>query len=123
MVVAVPAAVAGAACMGLASAAQARATKQVPVSRTLHPRLFVDLVHAGARGDVATSRPLQERISDLWTLFTPGTTLPALYAACAALGLGKVPFVDYHNHAFSLLVDFARNVGILGCQSFAGVDD
>src|SRR5258708_32246714 len=41
----------------------------------------------------------------------------------AALGLSEVPFVDYHNHAFSLLVDFARNVGVLGRQSFAGVDD
>ncbi len=53
------------------------------------PRLFVDLVHAAARGDVVTSRQLQERIADLWTVFTPGTTLPALYAACAALGLGS----------------------------------
>lgn len=44
LVVAVPAAVAGAACMGLASAAQARATKRVPDTATLHPGLFVHLV-------------------------------------------------------------------------------
>lgn len=44
LVVAVPAAIAGAACMGLASAAQARATKQVPTSATLHPKLLAHLV-------------------------------------------------------------------------------
>jgi hypothetical protein len=44
LVVAVPAAIVGAACMGLASAAQARATKQVPTSKTLHPGLLLDLV-------------------------------------------------------------------------------
>lgn len=43
LVVAVPAAIAGAACMGLASAAQAKATKQVPASKTLHPGLLLDL--------------------------------------------------------------------------------
>ncbi|WAL67299.1 DMT family transporter [Amycolatopsis cynarae] len=41
--VAVPAAVAAAALMGLASAAQAKATKQVPPGRTLHPGLLVAL--------------------------------------------------------------------------------
>jgi drug/metabolite transporter (DMT)-like permease len=44
LVVAVPAAIVGAACMGLASAAQARATKEVPASKTLHPGLLVDLM-------------------------------------------------------------------------------
>lgn len=44
LVVAVPAAIAGAACMGLASAAQSRATKQVPDHATLHPRLLWHLV-------------------------------------------------------------------------------
>lgn len=44
LVVAVPAAIAGAACMGLASAAQSRATKQVPDTATLHPRLLWHLV-------------------------------------------------------------------------------
>ncbi|WP_200834554.1 DMT family transporter [Amycolatopsis alkalitolerans] len=43
--VAVPAAVLGAALMGLASAAQAKATKQVPQGKTLHPGLLVDLAH------------------------------------------------------------------------------
>jgi drug/metabolite transporter (DMT)-like permease len=40
LVVAVPAAIVGAACMGLASAAQARATHEVPASRTLSPKLL-----------------------------------------------------------------------------------
>ena len=53
------------------------------------PRLCVDLVQAGARGDVPACRKLQERIADLWTLFTQGTSLPALYAACVALGIGS----------------------------------
>jgi hypothetical protein len=42
--VAVPAAVAGAASFGLASAIQQLATKQVPASGTLNPRLLLDLV-------------------------------------------------------------------------------
>ena len=42
--VAVPAAVAGAASFGLASAVQQRATKQVPTSSMLNPRLLVDLM-------------------------------------------------------------------------------
>ncbi len=42
--VAVPAAVAGAASFGLASAVQQRATKEVPTSGTLDPRLLIDLV-------------------------------------------------------------------------------
>jgi hypothetical protein len=40
LIIAVPAAVGGAACMGLASAAQARATKKVEKSKPLDPRLF-----------------------------------------------------------------------------------
>ncbi|PRW62728.1 DMT family transporter [Actinopolyspora mortivallis] len=43
-VVAVPAALVGAASFGMASAVQQRATKQVPNIRTLHPRLLFELV-------------------------------------------------------------------------------
>jgi drug/metabolite transporter (DMT)-like permease len=42
--VAVPAAVAGAASFGLASAVQQRATKQVPTAGTLNPRLLLELI-------------------------------------------------------------------------------
>jgi drug/metabolite transporter (DMT)-like permease len=44
LLVAVPAAVLGAAGFGMASAAQQRATHEVPVSHTLSPRLVVDLI-------------------------------------------------------------------------------
>jgi Magnesium transporter NIPA len=42
--IAVPAAVAGAASFGLASAVQQRATKQVPTAGTLNPRLLLELI-------------------------------------------------------------------------------
>jgi drug/metabolite transporter (DMT)-like permease len=44
LLVAVPAAVVGAAGFGMASAAQQRATHEVPVSSTLSPRLVIDLL-------------------------------------------------------------------------------
>ncbi|HZS91348.1 MAG TPA: dihydrodipicolinate synthase family protein [Chloroflexota bacterium] len=52
------------------------------------PRLFVDLVAAGRCGDAAACRHLQERIIALHALFSHGPALPALYAACAELGMG-----------------------------------
>ncbi|HEY3611787.1 MAG TPA: DMT family transporter [Pseudonocardiaceae bacterium] len=76
MAVAVPAAVVAAACMGLASAAQARATKQVPTSRTLHPRLFVDLVR-----------------QPLW-LIGIGATIAGLGLQVLALGFGPLILVQ-----------------------------
>ncbi|HKS49184.1 MAG TPA: DMT family transporter [Amycolatopsis sp.] len=45
LLLAVPAAVVGAACMGVASAAQAQATKEVEVSRILDPGLLRGLAH------------------------------------------------------------------------------
>jgi len=44
LVIAVPAALVGTASFGLASAAQQRATQQVPTVRTLDPRLLLELV-------------------------------------------------------------------------------
>lgn len=44
VLIAVPIAVAGAACMGLASAAQAGSAKQVEAGQTLDPRLFMRLI-------------------------------------------------------------------------------
>jgi drug/metabolite transporter (DMT)-like permease len=44
LVVAVPAAIVGAASFGLGSVVQQRATQEVPVTRTLNPRLLVELV-------------------------------------------------------------------------------
>jgi hypothetical protein len=76
MVIAVPAAVAGAAAMGLASAAQARATKEVPTSKTLDPGLFVSLVR----------RPL-------W-LIGIAATVAGLGLQVLALGFGPLMLVQ-----------------------------
>lgn len=76
LMVAVPAAVAGAACMGLASAAQARATKEVPVGKTLHPRLLLDLAR----------RPL-------W-LIGISATIAGLGLQLLALGFGPLMLVQ-----------------------------
>ena len=76
LAVAVPAAIAGAACMGLASAAQAKATKQVPASKTLHPGLLVDLAR----------RPL-------W-LIGIGATIAGLGLQIVALGYGPLLLVQ-----------------------------
>src|SRR5438067_406622 len=76
LMVAVPAAVAGAACMGLASAAQAKATKEVPVEKTLDPRLLVDLAR----------RPL-------W-LIGIGATVAGLGLQLVALGYGPLMLVQ-----------------------------
>jgi drug/metabolite transporter (DMT)-like permease len=76
LVVAVPAAMIGAACMGLASAAQARATHQVRSSRTLSPRLLVDLAR----------RPV-------W-LIGVGATVTGLALQMVALGFGPLILVQ-----------------------------
>lgn len=61
----------------------------IPGLANVAPHFFVELVRAAAHGEVEACRQLQERILDLWTLFTHGSSLAALYAACAALGLGS----------------------------------
>ena len=76
LAVAVPAAMIGAACMGLASAAQARATHQVRSSRTLSPRLLVDLAR----------RPV-------W-LIGVGATIAGLGLQVVALGFGPLILVQ-----------------------------
>lgn len=76
LVVAVPAAIAGAACMGLASAAQARATQQVPHKGTLHPGLLLSLVR----------RPI-------W-LIGIGATVAGLALQVLALGFGPLILVQ-----------------------------
>lgn len=76
LVVAVPAAIAGACCMGLASATQAKATKEVPIEKTLHPKLLVDLAR----------RPL-------W-LIGIGATVAGLGLQLVALGFGPLMLVQ-----------------------------
>jgi drug/metabolite transporter (DMT)-like permease len=74
--VAVPAAVAGAASFGLASAIQQRATKQVPTTGTLDPRLLLELVR----------RPV-------WVLGI-GTVIVGLSLQLVALAFGPLVLVQ-----------------------------
>jgi drug/metabolite transporter (DMT)-like permease len=74
--VAVPAAVAGAASFGLASAVQQRATKEVPTTGTLDPRLLLELVR----------RPV-------WVLGI-GTVIVGLSLQLVALAFGPLVLVQ-----------------------------
>ncbi|MGH3769088.1 MAG: DMT family transporter [Pseudonocardiaceae bacterium] len=107
--VAVPAAVAGAASFGLASAIQQRATKQVPTSGTLNPRLLLDLIR----------RPV-------WVLGI-GTVVVGLSLQLVALAFGPLVLVQpllvtgvLFGALFSALlarrrVDHLVVLGSLGC--------
>jgi drug/metabolite transporter (DMT)-like permease len=107
--VAVPAAVAGAASFGLASAVQQRATKQVPTSGTLDPRLLLDLIQ----------RPV-------WVLGI-GTVVVGLSLQLVALAFGPLVLVQpllvtgvLFGAVFSALlahrrVDRLIVLGALGC--------
>jgi len=61
----------------------------VPGLANLVPALFVSLCEAARVGDVAKCRHLQAQVEDLGTLHRHGHWLPALKAACAALGIGN----------------------------------
>jgi dihydrodipicolinate synthase/N-acetylneuraminate lyase len=52
------------------------------------PALFVGLREAATKGDAARCALLQEAIEDLGTVYVQAHWLPALKAACAALGFG-----------------------------------
>jgi 4-hydroxy-tetrahydrodipicolinate synthase len=60
----------------------------VPGLSNVAPRLCVDLLEAARAGDVPRAARLQERVSALAQIYAQGHWLPALKAACAALGLG-----------------------------------
>ncbi|MGW5647861.1 DMT family transporter [Saccharopolyspora sp. NPDC003752] len=76
LVIAVPAAVVGAASFGLASAIQHRVTKQVPEVRTLSPRMLFDLVR-----------------KPIWVL-SIGTVLVGLSLQVVALAFGPLVLVQ-----------------------------
>ena len=61
----------------------------VPGMANFVPALFVALRQAAAGGDAARCATLQAQISDLCSLHSHGHWLPALKAACAAVGLGN----------------------------------
>jgi 4-hydroxy-tetrahydrodipicolinate synthase len=68
----------------------------VPGLANVAPSLLVALRQAAAAGNVAACARLQAEIVDLGLLHTHGHWLPALKAACAALGIGNglpaIPF-------------------------------
>ncbi|WP_018335250.1 DMT family transporter [Actinomycetospora chiangmaiensis] len=76
LLVAVPAAILGAAGFGMSSAAQQRATHEVPVAPTLSPRLLVELAR----------HP--------WWLLGLGTTVLALAMQLVALAFGPLTIVQ-----------------------------
>ncbi len=53
------------------------------------PALFVALHRAASNGDAPTCARLQAEIEDLTGLHRYGHWLPALKAACAAIGIGN----------------------------------
>lgn len=63
----------------------------IPGLANVAPHVFVDLARAARLGDIPACQRLQERITDLWSLFAHGHDQPlaALVSACAVLGLGS----------------------------------
>ena len=61
----------------------------VPGMANLVAALFVALRRAAAMGNAATCATLQAQITDLCALHSHGHWLPALKAACAAVGIGN----------------------------------
>jgi 4-hydroxy-tetrahydrodipicolinate synthase len=61
----------------------------VPGLANVAPALFVALCRAAARGDATGCRRLQGEIAELSAIYRQGHWLPALKAACAALGFGN----------------------------------
>lgn len=60
----------------------------VPGLANVAPALFVALHRTAASGDASTCARIQTEIEDLSTLHGHGHWLPALKAACAAIGIG-----------------------------------
>ena len=61
----------------------------IPGLANVAPHYFVAMVRAARRGDIQTCREIQERVEDLWVLFTHGRLQAALMAACGMLGFGS----------------------------------
>jgi 4-hydroxy-tetrahydrodipicolinate synthase len=69
----------------------------VPGLANVAPSLLVALRQAAAAGNVAACARLQAEIVDLGTLHTHGHWLPALKAACAAIGIGNgLPVIPFN---------------------------
>jgi 4-hydroxy-tetrahydrodipicolinate synthase len=60
----------------------------IPGLANVAPQYFVAMVRAARAGDAQACRELQERVEDLWGLFTQGRLQAALMAACGLVGFG-----------------------------------
>jgi len=61
----------------------------IPGLANVAPHYFVAMVRAARRADARTCQAIQERVEDLWVLFTQGRLQAALMAACGLLGFGS----------------------------------
>ena len=90
----------------------------VPGLGNVAPSLLVALRHAAAAGDVAACARLQSEIVDLGMLHTHGHWLPALKAACAAIGIGNslpaVPFSPVTEEQRQAIAAILERHGLLG---------
>jgi 4-hydroxy-tetrahydrodipicolinate synthase len=93
----------------------------VPGMANFAPDLFVALRQAAAIGNASTCASLQAQITDLCTLHSHGHWLPALKAACAAVGIGNglpslplAPASEEEDRAIKIIL--ARH-GLLGPEA------
>lgn len=90
----------------------------VPGLANVAPALYVALRQAAARGDTASCTRLQAEIEDLSALHEHGHWLPALKAACAALGIGNglpaPPLVGADDAQRRAIGAILRRHGLLG---------
>ena len=93
----------------------------VPGLGNVAPRLLVALRRAAAAGDVAECARLQSEIVNLGTLHTHGHWLPALKAACAAIGIGNglpaVPFSPVTEEERQAIAAILNRHGLLGARN------
>ena len=93
----------------------------VPGVANVAPGLCVEVVRAAARADAPACAKLQERINDLAGIYSQGPWLPALKAACAAIGIGNghpapplVPAAPEHRREVETIL---RRQGLCGGRS------
>ena len=89
----------------------------VPGLANVMPSLFIAMRAAAKRGDAAAATRLQEHVNDLGTLHAHGYWLPALKAACAAVGIGDglpaAPFTSATEEQQRAIKEILRRNGAL----------
>jgi 4-hydroxy-tetrahydrodipicolinate synthase len=93
----------------------------VPGLGNVAPSLLVALRRAAVAGDVAACARLQSEIVDLGELHTHGHWLPALKAACAAIGIGSglptVPFSPVTEEQRQAIAAILERHGLFGAPN------